>query len=75
MKLRNTSNDTVVDFPSGRTAEPDEVITVPDEWADAYEGHPIWEPVPDAPIRSASPAPARPSAATTTNDSTEEDSP
>lgn len=73
MKIRNGSNETVVDFHTGRVAEPDAVIEVPDAWADSYENHPIWEPVPDVHVSPKSKAAAvQPTSDTTIN---EEDSP
>jgi len=44
-KFRNRSSDVVLDWLTGRVAAPDEVIDVPDDQADAYEGHALWEPV------------------------------
>jgi hypothetical protein len=47
-KFRNGSNDTIVCAHSMKVAKPDEVISVPDEWDDAYADHPVWQRVPDA---------------------------
>lgn len=46
-KFRNTTSDTLLAFHTGQTAGPDEVITVPADQADAFDGHPCWEPVAD----------------------------
>lgn len=63
-KVRNMTNDTVVDFHTGRVAGPDEVITIPDEWAASYENHPVWR-VESAPT-------SRKKADTPADDATEE---
>lgn len=57
MKVRNRSNDTVADFHTRRVAAPDEVIVVPDAWAEAYENHPVWAIVPDVSRKAAVAAP------------------
>ena len=47
MKVRNTTDDELFDFISNQSVEPGAVITVPDEFAESYEDHPNYEPVPD----------------------------
>lgn len=66
-KIRNTSPDVVIEGATKRVLEPDQVVTIPDEWADAYEGHPIFELVPDPPAPKHKAAPAPAGAADTTN--------
>jgi hypothetical protein len=60
-QFRNTGNDTYRDAFTGKTADPDGVIDVPDEWVSFYADHPIWKEVgaPPAPkpVKAAPPEP------------------
>lgn len=53
-QYRNASNETVQDFVTGKTVEPDGLLDVPDQFDPFYENHPIFEPsagvVPPAPV-------------------------
>lgn len=45
-EFRNTSDDTVTDYLTGRVVEPDQVIEVPDSIADFYRfDHPVYTEV------------------------------
>ena len=56
MQLRNVGNETYQDFITGKSAEPDEVIEVPDEYEDFYFMHPLWREV-GAPAPAPAPVP------------------
>jgi len=57
MKLRNVTDQTVLDFLTQQVAGPDEVITVDDDLAEHYEGHTTWEVLPDVAVGAVTPTP------------------
>jgi hypothetical protein len=44
-QFRNRTDETVIDWVTKQTAEPDAVIDVSDEYADLYRPHATWDEV------------------------------